>query len=104
MASKGSFAAYVLLILIVMLGCSLFGTGSTAYYVLVIGLLSNLPYSKSLPPSKVLMPFNTALQYGIVIAVLQSAGAVAEVDLVKFSFVNLVLSLASWPGACWPIR
>ena len=104
MASKGGFAAYVLLILIVMLGCSLFGTGSTAYYVLVIGLLSNLPYSKSLPPSKVLMPagfaanhpllpFNTALQYGIVIAVLQSAGAVAEVDLVKFSFVNLVLSL-----------
>ena len=115
MASKGGFAAYILLILIVMLGCSLFGTGSTAYYVLVIGLLSNLPYSKSLPPSKVLMPagfaanhpllpFNTALQYGIVIAVLQSAGAVAEVDLVKFSFVNLVLSLASWPGACWPIR
>ena len=28
-----------------MLGCSLFGTGSTAYYVLVIGLLSTLPYS-----------------------------------------------------------
>ena len=79
MASKGGFKAYVLLILIVMLGCSLFGTGSTAYYVLVIGLLSTLPYSKQLPPSRVLMPagfaanhpllpFNTALQYGIVIA------------------------------------
>ena len=88
MASKGGFKAYVLLILIVMLGCSLFGTGSTAYYVLVIGLLSTLPYSKQLPPSKVLMPagfaanhpllpFNTALQYGIVIAVLQSAGVAA---------------------------
>ena len=75
MASKGGFKAYVLLILIVMLGCSLFGTGSTAYYVLVIGLLSTLPYSKQLPPSRVLMPagfaanhpllpFNTALQYG----------------------------------------
>lgn len=50
MASKGGFKAYVLLILIVMLGCSLFGTGSTAYYVLVIGLLSTLPYSKQLPP------------------------------------------------------
>ena len=49
MASKGGFKAYVLLILIVMLGCSLFGTGSTAYYVLVIGLLSTLPYSKQLP-------------------------------------------------------
>lgn len=38
-----------LLILIVMLGCSLFGTGSTAYYVLVIGLLSTLPYPSSCP-------------------------------------------------------
>ena len=104
MASKGGFKAYVLLILIVMLGCSLFGTGSTAYYVLVIGLLSTLPYSKQLPPSKVLMPagfaanhpllpFNTALQYGIVIAVLQSAGVAANVNLVKFSLVNLCLSI-----------
>ena len=104
MASKGGFKAYVLLILIVMLGCSLFGTGSTAYYVLVIGLLSTLPYSKQLPPSKVLMPagfaanhpllpFNTALQYGIVIAVLQSAGVAANVNLVKLSLVNLCLSI-----------
>ena len=104
MANKGGFKAYVLLILIVMLGCSLFGTGSTAYYVLVIGLLSTLPYSKQLPPSKVLMPagfaanhpllpFNTALQYGIVIAVLESAGVAANVNLVKFSLVNLCLSI-----------
>lgn len=104
MADKGGFKAYVLLILVVMLGCSLFGTGSTAYYVLVIGLLSNLPDSKKLPPSRVLMPagfaanhplapFNTALQYGIVIAVLESAGVVANVNLVKFSIVNLCLSL-----------
>ena len=52
----------------------MFGTGSTAYYVLVIGLLSTLPYNKKLPPSKVLMPagfaanhpllpFNTCLLY-----------------------------------------
>lgn len=104
MANKGGFKAYVLLIVIVMLGCSLFGTGSTAYYVLVIGLLSTLPYNKQLPPSKVLMPagfaanhpmipFNTALQYGIVIAVLGSAGVTANVNLVKFSLVNLALSL-----------
>ncbi|NCC07324.1 MAG: membrane transport protein [Clostridia bacterium] len=104
MANKGGFVAYVLMILVVMLGCSLFGTGSTAYYVLVIGLLSTLPYSKQLPPSRVLMPagfaanhplcpFNVALQYGIVIAVLQSAGVMTNVSLVKFSIVNLVLSL-----------
>ena len=91
MANKGGFLAYTLIILIVMLGCSMFGTGSTAYYVLVIGLLSTLPYNKKLPPSKVLMPagfaanhpllpFNTALQYGIVIAVLESAGVMANVN------------------------
>lgn len=105
MANKGGFKAYVLLILVVMLGCSLFGTGSTAYYVLTIGLLSTLPYSKQLPPSKVLMPagfaanhpllpFNTALQYGIVIAVLESAGVMANVSVFKFAIVNLILSLA----------
>ena len=104
MASKGGYKAYVLLILVVMLGCSLFGTGSTAYYVLVIGLLSTLPDSDSLSPSRVLMPagfaanhpllpFNTALQYGILVAVLQSAGASTEVNLGKFAAVNFILSM-----------
>ncbi len=104
MANKGGFLAYVLIILIVMLGCSLFGTGSTAYYVLTIGLLSTLPYSKKLPTSKVIMtagfaanhpliPFNTALQYGIVIAVLESAGVLANVSVTKFAVVNFFLSL-----------
>ena len=104
MASKGGYKAYVLLILVVMLGCSLFGTGSTAYYVLVIGLLSTLPDSDSLSPSRVLMPagfaanhplfpFNTALQYGVTIAVLQSAGAASDVNLGKFAVVNFILSM-----------
>lgn len=103
MANKGGFKSYLLIILIVMLGCSLFGTGSTAYYVLTIGLLSTLPYSKKLPPSKVIMtagfaanhpliPFNTALQYGIVIAVLNSTGIMADVSAFKFAIVNLFLS------------
>jgi len=104
MASKGGFKAYVLIILIVMLACSLFGTGSTAYYVLTIGLISNLPYNKKLPPSKVVMtagfasnhpliPLNVALQYGIVLAVLKSAGIAAEVSTFKFSIVNFILSM-----------
>ena len=42
-ANQGGIKAYMLMILIVMLGCSLFGTGSTAYYVMVIGFLSTLP-------------------------------------------------------------
>lgn len=104
MADKGGFKSYILIIFIVMLGCSLFGTGSTAYYVLTLGLLSTLPYSKKLPPSKVIMtagfaanhpliPFNTALQYGIVIAVLNAAGIMTEVSVFKFAIVNLFLSL-----------
>lgn len=104
MATKGGFKAYAALILVVMLGCSLFGTGSTAYYVLVIGLLTTLPYNKKLPPSKLLMPvgfaanhplapFNVALQYGIVVAVLESTGFKERVDLVRFSFVNLAISM-----------
>lgn len=104
LASKGGFRAYALIIVFVMLGCSIFGTGSTAYYVLVIGLLSTLAYNKKLPPSKVLMPagfaanhpmlpFNVALQYGIVVAVLEATGVSERVDLVRFSIVNLVLSL-----------
>ncbi|WP_295789171.1 SLC13 family permease [uncultured Microbacterium sp.] len=104
LASKGGFRAYALIVVFVMVGCSIFGTGSTAYYVLVIGLLSTLAYNKKLPPSKVLMPagfaanhpllpFNVALQYGIVVAVLEATGVNERVDLVRFSLVNLVLSL-----------
>lgn len=104
MANRGGFKSYILIILVVMLGSSLFGTGSTAYYVLTIGLLSTLPYTKKLPPSKVIMtagfaanhpliPFNTALQYGIVIAVLNAAGVLAEVSAIKFATINLFLSL-----------
>ncbi len=104
LASKGGFRAYALIVVFVMVGCSIFGTGSTAYYVLVIGLLSTLAYNKKLPPSKVLMPagfaanhpllpFNVALQYGIVVAVLEATGVSERVDLVRFSLVNLVLSL-----------
>ena len=104
MAERGGFKAYVVIILIAMLAASLFGTGSTAYYVLTLGLLSTLPYNKKLPPSKIilpagiatnhpLIPFNTALQYGIVIAVLASAGANNEVSVVKFAVVNFFLSM-----------
>lgn len=104
MAEKGGFKAYMLLILIVMLGCSLFGTGSTAYYVMIIGLLSTIPRAGKLSPAKViltagfaanhpLLPVNTALQYGIVIAVLESAGISADISAVRFAAVNLFLSL-----------
>ena len=106
MAGRGGFKAYVLLVIIVMLGTSLFGTGSTAYYVLTLGILSTIPFNEKLPGSKIIMssgfaanhpliPVNVALQYGIVVAVLEAAGAaVGKISLVRFSIVNLVLSLA----------
>lgn len=105
MAAKGGYKAYVLIILVVMLGTSLFGTGSTAYYVMVLGLLSTIPSTQALPRSKFLMPagfacnhplipVNTALQYSYVTEVLVAGGAViTTVSLPKFAIVNLCLSL-----------
>lgn len=104
MATKGGYKAYVLIILVVMLGTSCFGTGSTAYYVMILGLLSTIPSTNALPRSKFLMPagfacnhplipVNTALQYGYVIAVLEAGGMALNVDLFKFAIVNLILSL-----------
>lgn len=103
LANNGGMRSYILIILIVMLFASLFGTGSTAFYVLTIGILSTLPYNKKLPPSKILMPagfaanhplipFNTALQYGILIAVLKSAGIMQSVSVLKFVVINVFLS------------
>jgi len=90
----------------VMLASSIFGTGSTAFYVLTLGILSTIQYTDKLPRGKViaaagfaanhpLIPVNVTLQYGIVIAVLEAAGStVLKVNLAKFSIVNLILSLA----------
>jgi di/tricarboxylate transporter len=106
MANHGGFKAYVLLFIIVMLASSIFGTGSTAFYVLTLGILSTIQYSDKLPRGKViaaagfacnhpLIPINVTLQYGIVIAVLEAAGStIVKVNLAKFSIVNLILSLA----------
>ncbi|SKA93729.1 Di-and tricarboxylate transporter [Caloramator quimbayensis] len=106
MANHGGYKAYVLLFIIVMLACSIFGTGSTAFYVLTLGILSTIQYTDKLPRGKViaaagfacnhpLIPVNVTLQYGVVIAVLEAAGsAITKVNLVKFSILNLMLSLA----------
>lgn len=106
MANNGGYKAYVLLFIIVMLASSIFGTGSTAFYVLTLGILSTIQYTDKLPRGKViaaagfacnhpLIPVNVTLQYGVVIAVLEAAGSnVVKVNLAKFSILNLALSLA----------
>ena len=42
---KGGYKSYVLLLLVVMLGASIVGMGSTAFYVLIFSLVVTLPYN-----------------------------------------------------------
>lgn len=105
LVEKGGFKSYVLLLIVVMLGASLVGGGSTGYYVLILALVATMPYNKELPGSKLMMPlgfatnhplipFNVALQYGVMVTVLQSAGADSNVSMVSFALVTFVLSMA----------
>lgn len=106
MAEKGGYKSYAILVVLIMLGTSLFGTGSTAYYVLVLSLISTIPYNKKLPVSKLmlplgfatnhpLIPFNVAYHFGIMLTLLETAGVVTgAIPVLKFSVVNLIMSLA----------
>ena len=105
LVNKGGYKSYILLLIVVMLGASLAGMGSTGYYVLILSLVSTIPYNKKMPTSKLMMPLgfatnhplvpiNVALTYGLTVSVLETAGFMKGVSMVKFAFVNLVLSLA----------
>lgn len=105
LVNKGSYKSYTLLLVIVMIGASLAGTGSTGYYVLILSLVSTIPYSKKLPTSKLMMPLgfatnhplipiNVALLFGVTATVLEAAGIHQEISMVKFALVNLAMSLA----------
>lgn len=63
LVNKGSYRSYGLLLVIVMLGASLAGTGATGYYVLILSLVSTIPYSKKLPTSKLMMPLGFATNH-----------------------------------------
>ena len=76
LVEKGGFKSYVMLLIVVMLGASILGMGSTAFYVLIFSLVVTMPYSDKLPSSKLvlplgiasnhpLIPINVALQYGV---------------------------------------
>lgn len=105
LVNKGSYKSYTLLLVIVMVGASLAGTGSTGYYVLILSLVTTIPYSQKLPTSKLVMPLgfatnhpllpiNVALLFGVTVTVLETAGFNQDISMVKFSLVNLVMSLA----------
>ena len=104
LVNKGGYKSYVLLLIIVMIGASLAGTGSTGYYVLTLSLVSTIPYSEKLPTSKLMMPLgfatnhplipiNVALHFGIIKSVLETAGYETNVSMAKVSIVTLILSL-----------
>ena len=105
LVNRGGYKSYALLIVVVMLGASLVGSGATGYYVLILSLVSTIPYSKKLPTSKLMMPLgfatnhplvpiNVALHFGITITVLETAGFTEKLSMVNFSLVNLVMSIA----------
>ena len=105
MAEGGGFKAYIMIIIVVMAGASFFGMGSTAYYVLTLGLLSMIPYSKKLPSSKIIMaagiatnhpiiPLFVALQYSVAVGSLEAAGVSTEISTVKFAIVTFIVSVS----------
>ncbi|MEC5344963.1 SLC13 family permease [Brenneria populi] len=104
LVNKGGYKSYVLLLIVVMLGASLTGSGSTGYYVLILSLVSTIPYNKKMPTSKLMMPlgfatnhplvpFNVALFYGVTVSVLETAGHHTSLSMPKFAIVNFILAL-----------
>jgi di/tricarboxylate transporter len=105
LVEKGGYKSYAAMIVVVMLGASLVGMGATGYYMLILGLVASIPYNDKMPASKLIMPLgfatnhplvpvNVALQYGIVISVLQTGGYTASISMFTFALVNFFLSLA----------
>jgi di/tricarboxylate transporter len=62
MAGKGGYKNYVLLLLMIMFIAN-FITG-TAYYVLILAIVSTIPYNKKLPTSRIVLPAGMATGYG----------------------------------------
>ncbi|MNW31010.1 Sodium:sulfate symporter transmembrane region [compost metagenome] len=104
LVNKGGYKSYVLLVIVVMLGASLAGAGSTGYYVLILSIVSAIPYNKKMPTSKLmlplgfatnhpLLPINVALFYGITVSVLETAGFTGGLSMSKFAVVNFILAL-----------
>ena len=104
LVNRGGFVSYVLLLIVVMLGASIVGMGSTAFYVLIFSLVVTLPYNEKLPGSKLmlplgissnhpLIPINVALQYGVAVSVLAASNLSSnDLTMLQFGIVSLFLS------------
>lgn len=100
LVNRGGYKSYVLLVIVVMVGAR-----NTGYYVLILSLISTIPYTKKMPTSKLMMPLgfatnhplipiNVALYYGVVSSVLETAGFMEPVSMIKFSAVNFAMAVA----------
>ena len=98
MASKGGYRNYILLLIVVMLGASVMS--GTGYYVLVLSLVSTIPYNKNLPISKIFMPLgyatynpivpvNMAFYVGLVASLLESSGVTGTAEVPRISLVSI---------------
>lgn len=103
LAARGGFSAYLLLLLVVMLGASLL-SGVTAYYMLILTIVSAIPYNKNLPNSKLLMPLgfasgralipvSVAFFMGIASSLLESAGCDSTIPMSQFSLMIFIMSM-----------
>lgn len=103
-ANKGGFTGYIMMLVVIMLGSSLMG-GGTGYYVLVLTLVSTIPYSAKLPTSKILMPLgfasgrplipiNVALYFGLASSLLEQSGAdVGDIPMINLSGMVFIASI-----------
>lgn len=104
MAGKGGYKNYVLLLLMIMLIAN-FITG-TAYYVLILSIVSTIPYNKKLPTSRIILPagmatgfggwipISTAFFVGLMSSLLESSGAAgATVSLTQFTIYRAIVSV-----------
>lgn len=103
-AGKGGYGAYVLIILIIMIGTSIIGGGNTGYYVMVLSILSTIPYNEKLPNSKLLLPggFSTgralvpisvAFFLGLSSSLLADTGYAEDITLSKFAIMSAFMSV-----------
>ncbi|MCD8023782.1 MAG: membrane transport protein [Lachnospiraceae bacterium] len=104
LVNKGGYKSYAMLVVLVMLGASLVGGGNTGYYVLILSLISTIPYTKKMPTSKLmlplgfatnhpLLPFNVALYYGVATSVLETAGWTESLSMVNFAHVIFAMAI-----------
>ncbi len=116
LAKRGGRGGYGLVLLAVCLATSVMGIGNTGWYVLVLGLLSTLPDGSNLPPSRLLLPLgfathqpliplNLALQFGLVVSLLEASGVSSSLSSLRFAAVAAIQTLCYlvWALSAYPL-